>query len=60
MRNLVVEHKDGRKTQARETCYVIAKQAWSGLIRDACDYCDVTVPAEATECPGCGRVIANR
>ena len=60
MMTLVMEHNDRQQVQTHEVCYIVAKQAWSGLTRDACGYCDVTVPAKATECPGCGRVIANR
>ena len=49
-----------RNGKGEATCYVVAKQAWSGLIRDACSFCDMTVPAEATRCPTCGRRILGR
>jgi hypothetical protein len=47
--------KDGKKT-----CNIVVKQGYFGNIRDACGFCDVTVPARATCCPGCGRRIAGR
>lgn len=60
MAKMVVERKGGQQAQGRETCYVVTKQAWSGLTRDACSHCDVSVPADATECPRCGRLVLNR
>lgn len=60
MAKMVVERRDSRNEKATETCYIVVKQAWSGLIRDACSYCDVTIPAEATHCPTCGRLVTNR
>ena len=46
--------------EAEKVCYVVVKQAWSGLVRDACSHCDVTIPADATRCPTCGRRIMGR
>lgn len=60
MTKMTVERRDGQTTQTRETCYVVATQGWSGMIRDACSYCGVTVPADATHCPTCGRYVINR
>lgn len=51
---------NGHKEQSENTCYVVVRQAWSGLIRDACSYCDVTVPEDAICCPACGSRILGR
>lgn len=48
-----------RDATERQTCYIVTKMAWSGLVRDACGNCDATVPSGATQCPTCGCRIAN-
>lgn len=60
MMSMVVESRQGKQDKQERTCYIVVKQAWSGLVRDACSYCDVTVPADAKCCPNCGGAIVNR
>lgn len=60
MSKMVVERRDEQASQVRETCYIITQQSWSGLVREVCGHCGVTVPAKVTHCPGCGRFITNR
>lgn len=44
----------------KKACYIVVKQGYFGNTRDACSFCDVTIPAHATCCPGCGCRVVGR
>lgn len=44
----------------KKTCYIVVKQGYFGNIRNACGYCDVTIPNRSACCPGCGRRVMGR